>query len=648
MIRNRSVGRPASGVHTAAIVAAALACIVLGVGPAAAQETDTVRLGAPDTLAPVPADSFVLVDSILEPDDTLSAEREIGDSIPADSIVPLPRLVHHEVPRPLDAGFAEGVYVWDRAALLRSTALTVADLIDRVPSLTRVRAGYYTSAEVVVSPFALTGDVEVLLDGYPLDPLTGTTVDLSQIGITDLERVRVERRGGRLRVELKQLDHPTPRGGYETSPDSGSAYTRVEIASGDLDTDGLAGVFLAPRFLIGPFALAISRLDSDGTRRAEPGEQTSAWLRWGALYDHWGVVAEYRRFGIEREEGNAFPGESKREEVIVRARVQPWEFFTTELYAGHSEVDDLFIDSVATELSGTHVGLRTSFDRDWLGTHAALRIRNGDLGPGLSYELAAAARPLPWVGVNGEVVAENWDDESAFRFVAGGSVGPFLGARAFVEVADGSHGIHWLVPQDGPRLVERTSLRAGVDWVLGGWRLGAAAFTAEADSVAPPAIPGIGPSGRRDLALLPGFDVRGYEVSFRVPLYYDPIGLEGWYTRVSTAEAGSRAIFQPVEQVRGGIVYRDTPLRSDQFEVELRVEGEYRGGMLAPRVDEAEGLVSLPASQRLNLDLSLRVLDIHAYVSWQNILNDLTLADLPDRLLPGQTAYFGVKWELWN
>ena len=142
--------------------------------------------------------------------------------------------------------------------------------------------------------------------------------------------------------------------------------------------------------------------------------------------------------------------------------------------------------------------------------------------------------------------------------------------------------------------------------------------------------------------------MQGFEVSFRVPLYYDPIGLEGWYTRLNAADDGTLALFQPVEQARVAVAYRDLPLRSDQFEVELRIEGEYRGEMLAPDLEEAGGLATVPASQRINLDLSIRVLDIHAYVNWQNLLHDQELQDLPSRILPGQTAFFGVKWELWN
>lgn len=618
-----------------------LGAAALALLPAAgsAQETDTLRVGQ-DTLPPVPADTFVLIDSILEPDDTVTVERDsLADTLSVPRLVPLP------LPRPLGASYANGVWEWNRAELLRSTALTVADLVERIPGLTRVRAGFVSQPEIAVSSAALSGDVDVFMDGYPLDPLTSTTMDLARIGITDLERVRVERRGARLRIELTPLEHPAPRTDYETTPDSGAAYTRVEIVTGDFDTDGLSGVFMAPRFLFGPFVGAISRLNSDGVGRAQPGRATSAWLRWSLLRERWGVHAEYRRNGVRRDPSSPFPGGQTREEIIVRARVRPWDAFTAELYGGHSEVDDEFVDSLSTELAGTHVGLRTAYDRSWVGTHAAVRLRNGDVGPDLSYELDGALRPLAWLEVNGGFEAESWEDDGTARWLAGAALGPFLGARAFAEIADGSHGIHWLDRAGAAPIVERSTQRVGVDWTLGRWMLGAAAFTAEGDSVAPPALPGIGPSGSPTLPLHPGFDVQGYEVSARLPLPWD-FAVEGWYTRVD-AEADARAVFQPVESARIGLAWHDLPLESIQLEVDARLELEYRGDMLAPRLDTGE-IVAVAGQPSLDLDLNIRVLDIHAWISWQNILHNLERSDLPELPLPGQAAYFGVKWELWN
>lgn len=630
--------RPTPGALFFVLLAAALGGLTPA--PATAQEPDTTG-ARPDSVrlpsvAPPAADTFAITDSILEPDDTLTVERELGDTLDAADAEPPPVLAPLRLPRPLERGFAEGVWVWDREALQRSTALNLAELLEGVASLNRVRAGYYGQPEVVASFLALPGDVELLLDGFPFDPLTSTTVDLSRIALTDLGRVRVERRGTRLRIELFSIELATP-----------DAYTDVRIATGDLDTDGLAGAFMAPRFLFGPFSASAERLSSDGTARANPANTSTAWIRWGLLRPRWGIHAEYRRGDVQREPDSAAPGEATREDMTVRARVRPWDVLTAELYAGHSSVEDLFIDTVTTEFDVTHWGLRTSYDGSWATTQAAVRFREDGDGPGLAAELLADVRPLSWIAVTGEVRHEDWDGESFRTYAAAGRIGPWFGARLFVEWADGEHGVPWLSRPEGSVGVERSLLRAGLDWQLQGWRVGAALLSARGDSVAPPAIAGMGPFGTRDLPLLPGFEVTGFEASFRVPIVWSPLGLEGHYTRLSGAGDGSLAIFQPVEQLRAALVYHGLPLASDQLEVQARLEGEYRGGMLAP-TSEAGATAVVAPSRRVNFDLSIRVLDVRAYVSWQNILHRVDLEDVPGRLLPGQTAWFGVDWELWN
>lgn len=647
--------RDASPRCARSVACAFLAALAAALSPAEAraQETDTVRLGAPDSILPpvvrpAPADSFLLTDSILEPDDTLAVGREVGDTLVSDTAHAAPAAGLLALPRPHETGFAEGVWAWDRAALLRSPGLSVADLLERIPSLTRVRAGYYAQPELVVGPAALSGDVEILLDGFPLDPLTGTTFDLSRIAVTDLEAVRIERRGGRLRIDLTMVDLAPPREPTDSVPEGG-AYTRVQVATGDLDTDGLAGAFAAPRFLIGPIIVAASRLNSDGVGRAQPGRSSSAWLRWGLLRDRWGVHAEYRRETIERSQGSSAPGESRRQDVTVRARARPIGFLTAELYAGHSEEADLFIDdSVTTKLATTHWGARSTYDHGPVSTHGALRFRNGEGGPGLAAELIGDVRPLAWVALSGEARHEDWGDDAFRTLGAAARLGPFFGARVFAEWSDGEHGLAWLAREDATPSVRRAQMRAGIDWRFGGWRAAAAALRAEGDSVAPPVIPGIGPFGVRTLPLYPGFDMTGFEASIRVPLVLQGLGLEGGYTRLIAGSTGFLSVFQPVEQARAALVYHDLPLATDQLEIMLRLEAEFRGEMRVPSATETEALATVEPTQRLDLDLSIRVIDVHAFLSWQNLLNRQGLNDLPGLGLPGQTAFFGVKWEMWN
>lgn len=656
----------AHSVHPARALplAFALACTLVPAS-ARAQETDTVRLGQPDTLRPAAADTFVVVDSILEPDDTLPAGAGAADSLARVAEEALAPIL---LPRPVEPGFAENVWVWDRAALLRSPALSVGELLERVPGLVRVRSGFYGQPEFVTAPAALSGDVRIYYDGVPLDPFTSTTYDLSRVSLIDLHRIRVERRGGQLRVELYPLVPSNPRRPWPTSShaagadsvapvdsaaaDSGARpapWTLVQIVTGDFDTDGLGGAFLAPHFLFGPFGVAIERRDSDGLLRRQPARTSSAWLRWGVLRPRWGVHAEYRRAGIERTGSSPGPGEATRSDVSLHARVRPWSSITAEVYAARAELDDVLIDTVSNEFTLTHGGVRAAFDRPWLGTQAAVRFRNGGFQPDLSAELIADARPVRFLGLTGEVRRESWGGDGLLAWNGAVRVGPWLGTRLFAEVADGDHGIHWLARPEGSARVERRVARGGVDWRLGGWHVGGAALRLEGDSVAPPALPLIGPWRADTLALFPGFDLSGWELIVRVPLAWNALAVEGNYTRYDAGSDGRFALFQPVEQARAALVYHGMPLDTDQLEIEVRVEGEYRGEMRVPAdTIDGSGAVAVAGAQRLNLDLSIRVIDVHAFLRWQNILHDQALLDLPGRTLPGQSAHFGVRWELRN
>ena len=68
------------------------------------------------------------------------------DTVPADSLVPPPTFA------PLGAPWAErraaGVWHWDRDALLASGALSLLELLERVPSVLTLRAGMFLQPEV--------------------------------------------------------------------------------------------------------------------------------------------------------------------------------------------------------------------------------------------------------------------------------------------------------------------------------------------------------------------------------------------------------------------------------------------------------------------------------------------------------------------
>jgi len=154
----------------------------------------------------------------------LEEQRKRGDTVKT----PTPAA---EMPALTDLGDA---YAWGRDELAATGALTLGDLLDRVPGMSVIRGGWFGSPQVG----AMLGDlrrVRVIYDGVeldPIDPRNGGMLDLSTVQIWHLEEVRLERGASEVRVHLRswRVRSVTPA-------------TRVDIGTGDLETNGYRGYF---------------------------------------------------------------------------------------------------------------------------------------------------------------------------------------------------------------------------------------------------------------------------------------------------------------------------------------------------------------------------------------------------------------------
>ena len=123
---------------------------------------------------------------------------------------------------------------WNRAELFASGALTVQDLLDRMPGVTTMRSGWIASPSVG----AFEGDVRrvrVFIDGVErdaIDPRSDGVLDLTQIALWSFEEAEIERGAGEVRVHLRtwRVNNTTP-------------YTRTDIATGDQQTNLYRGFF---------------------------------------------------------------------------------------------------------------------------------------------------------------------------------------------------------------------------------------------------------------------------------------------------------------------------------------------------------------------------------------------------------------------
>ena len=182
-----------------------------------------------------------------------------------------------ESPVLLAAGEA---FRWDRAALFASGALTLTDLLERVPGLTPFRAGWINGPEVG-SYLGDAGAVRIFYDGLelsPLDPRGGGVTDLSTIDLWTLEEVAIERGAGELRVYLRSLRTE------KTIP-----QTRVDVSTGDEDTNLYRG-FYGKRFGGGEvLQLAFQQFSTRNPRLGGGGDELSVMGRTGIARGRWSV-----------------------------------------------------------------------------------------------------------------------------------------------------------------------------------------------------------------------------------------------------------------------------------------------------------------------------------------------------------------------
>ncbi|MGK7310899.1 MAG: hypothetical protein ACN0LA_01550 [Candidatus Longimicrobiales bacterium M2_2A_002] len=615
-----------SGAFFIALVAVVGAGVLLAPADAAGQEPDTV---------PARDVRERRQEERAEPD---SAAQ---DTVAVDTVQPPPTFLP-----PLGdttaAGWARGVWEWDRQDLLRLPDLSLLDLLERIPGLVPVRADIGGQPEGGAVFGAAAGAIRYVVDGFVLDPLTAPTFDPSRYSLLALERVRVERRVTGMTVRVETL-----------TPDDARTKSVIEAGTGDYEINLFRGMFLPPRVLGGPLGLGFERLSVVGFTPGSSNHNTS-WLKWTWARESGGVQVEYRQSTLDRS-GVGPPLQGSRSDWVVRARkaVGP---VTAEAYVGGTSMEDeIGSDTALTVLreGSSQGGLRLGLTAPgpvpaWLRT--AVRFRSHPRLPSQELELRAGATPLPWLSLEGEVLQGRWDEgpDGTGRWSARAAVGPLVGLTAFGEafgsgaLVGSGPGLALPSPTDSAGLrVSRDGYRVGLELVRGGLRLGGAAVQLSADTVY-----GFGLPSEEQWLALPGGDAQGFEVSGRIPVGIDPFSIQGWYVGM---DAPAGWLYLPEEHWRLGLVYHHLPLPSGNLEIFGRIERVFRGPMYVPGpAGEPSATQVAPAYETTDLELTIRVLSVRAFVRWSNMLPQIDRADLPAYPLPGQNILWGVKWEFWN
>ncbi len=191
-------------------------------------------------------------------------------------------------PRTADIG---PQYEWDREEMFASGALTVADLIDRMPGAIGFRSGWLASQKFA----AVNGDlnrIRIYYDGIEmdnLDPRNGALLDLTTIELWSLEHVLIERFANELKVHLRSWRVE------KTEPN-----TRTDIFTGDEDTNLYRG-FYGKRYGSGVgLQLAGQQFSTRAGRLGGGGDALSFMGRVGIARRAWSVDAFALRRGGSR------------------------------------------------------------------------------------------------------------------------------------------------------------------------------------------------------------------------------------------------------------------------------------------------------------------------------------------------------------
>jgi len=231
---------------------------------------DTIRIPTAPTLA-----DSLLRDSLAKRDSILR-ERIRADTIRSP-------LAHAPPGAELSIGRRMS---WSRDSLLGTGAITVTDLVDRVPGATTTRGGWIASP----AAGAYLGDarrVRVFYDGFEmpaLDPRAGNVLDLTQVSLWSAEDAVVEQAPDEVRVYLRSWRVRT------TNPE-----TRTDVNTGDQQTNMYRG-FYGRRFRNGAaFQFGAQQYGTTPpTLFGSASDQTSVLGRVGWARGDWSVDA----FGV--------------------------------------------------------------------------------------------------------------------------------------------------------------------------------------------------------------------------------------------------------------------------------------------------------------------------------------------------------------
>ena len=535
---------------------------------------------------------------------------------------------------------------WDRDALFASGALTLQDLLDRVPGVTGLRAGYI-SAPMVTSYLGDATRIRFFIDGMEmnaLDPRGTPPFDLTQIQIWSLEELRIERGANELRIYMRswRVDRTTP-------------YTRTDVSTGDQQTNLYRG-FFGRRWEHGE-ALQVGAQQYGTTPNRVSGSSDQlgvvgrvGWAR-GALSLDGFMMRTSRHRATIRSVGpvvDSIPGvESARIDAYLRAGYGdpergPWIQALAGLqrysYPGDTtgRVVDTLPDSTIVVPNADTLAYRSQYlitgGITKFGVHVSgaerLQMFNGK-----TYQIpsARAAFETRWVAASAFAEGKNVDSTARVEVAAKLSPLPFIAVTGTASWVKNDQKL--IAAPTGFWLRGEAGVRVGQLWLTGG------VIRRDSATLTMPRV---------FIDTTQSFQVNepnrtAYFGTIQGSIYKD-LRANIYAVRWNDTSA----LYRPQYQTRAEIYLQTNWLGrfpSGNFGFLFSVVHEYRS-----RTRFQLGLndfATTPDSRTISTLLELRILQAVAFWQFRNVMGD-TYFLVPSYLMPRQTQFYGVRWDFWN
>lgn len=527
-------------------------------------------------------------------------------------------------------------YEWDRQQLFATGALTLVDLLDRIPGITTFRSGWLATPQTATYNNDFSR-VRVFYDGIEIDNLdsrTGGILDLSSIQIWTLEHVSIERSANELRIYLRtwRVDNTDP-------------YTRADVATGNEDTNLYRGFYGKRLNNGGSIQFAGQQYGVTSPRFAGSGDALSLLTRVGYARKSWSIDGFMLRhhptrniqrglFGVAPVLGlDATYTDAYLRVAVGESNRGPWLQLTAASlgFKGRTSPD---LGTTASPFADTLE--RRVFESQYVAsggyTFGPARVEVDDrlrALAGTTYNSASGrfdiASPFGVISA----VAQH-DGFRKINSVDGGIRAQPLPFVAF------SGSVSQLTPTVSAGQSSVTSFRyeAGIKlfrpWVSGGM-------------ISMERSPGLAPVAYDTLALptSPG-RISGYTGAIRGPLLRN-FGIDAWAVHWS----GTGTTYQPQWQSRSELNYSNNFLKAfprGDFEVRAAAVYEYRGATTFP---STAGDTRSQTSKTLSALLEIRIMRAVLTYQQRNMLA-YQYDVIPGFEMPRVLAIYGVRWEFWN